>query len=455
MIEVKLWEYKRKNTSIQLKKVNISYNFLLTFTDCLFLGNYRNLSSKTRNFHQSSFTYKKAERSQFKSVSTASSYHPQPLSSASYISSFPYYQDVISSLIPKPKPWRESNSVAPKNHGNLLEYCVLRKFDELMLNDQNDLQSFFTYKVIAGIVMIKNNDWENPTAISIGTGSKFQYENCEWAGRIVDCHAEVIARRGLIKYLFEKLVFAGASNELFRKIGVGQYELHEGIEFYLYISTPPCGDARVFCNYVPPYEGFINPSVGILRCKGMIALAAKLDDLVPHDYKYLTYSMSCSDKLLKWNVVGIQGAYLSQFLSKPIYLAGVAIGEKYDTTHLQRAMYDRIKDKVSLLPPGYRHNNPTVYEVQDSLADPVQYPQPNHSVNWYCGSEEIEVLDALNGRVLFGRCVTVNNLMYSQISKHAFFETYLWQFENDHQNQSCQMYENAKIVSTEYRVIFD
>lgn len=40
-----------------------------------------------------------------------------------------------------------------------------------------------------------------------------------------------------------------------------------------------------------------------------------------------TISMSCSDKMSKWLVLGIQGSLLSNFLDKPIYLDEIIIGK--------------------------------------------------------------------------------------------------------------------------------
>lgn len=43
-----------------------------------------------------------------------------------------------------------------------------------------------------------------------------------------------------------------------------------------------------------------------------------------------TISMSCSDKIAKWLVLGIQGSLLSNLLAKPIYLNFIVIGKYID-----------------------------------------------------------------------------------------------------------------------------
>ena len=62
-----------------------------------------------------------------------------------------------------------------------------------------------------------------------------------------------------------------------------------------------------------------------------------------------TLSLSCSDKLARWNAVGLQGALLSLLIDKPIYFQSLIIGGEcpFSKTALQRAIIQRVSDKIS------------------------------------------------------------------------------------------------------------
>lgn len=72
-------------------------------------------------------------------------------------------------------------------------------------------------------------------------------------------------------------------------------------------------------------------SVGVLRTKpGRV-------DSEP------TLSMSCSDKIARWNILGLNSALVMPFLEKPLYLKSVVTKELFDAEALERAFLGRIQ----------------------------------------------------------------------------------------------------------------
>lgn len=88
------------------------------------------------------------------------------------------------------------------------------------------------------------------------------------------------------------------------------------VRLHLYISEPPCGDASLLHNSISDdFEhwtgaksvdgGVSSKEIGITRLK-----CGRSD--IKEDQR--SESMSCSDKILKWNTLGIQGSMLDQLL---------------------------------------------------------------------------------------------------------------------------------------------
>lgn len=95
-------------------------------------------------------------------------------------------------------------------------------------------------------------------------------------------------------------------------------------------------------------------------------------------------TMSCSDKIAKWNVLGLQGSLLSQ-LMPPLYLDSIILGSLFHPEHLHRAVIGRVQPAILGLPCPYRLNTPKMALISSKEVRNTG-KAPNFSVNWTEGN---------------------------------------------------------------------
>ncbi|ESO10942.1 hypothetical protein HELRODRAFT_167455 [Helobdella robusta] len=303
-------------------------------------------------------------------------------------------------------------------------------------------------KVLAGFIMTKDNN-SNPKLVSLASGTKcINGEFISNNGRAInDCHAEILARRGLKNFLFQQLnLFFSCETDnddvIFdvHSSGFGCV-LKPSVKFHLYVSTSTCGDARIFSpheqkksleesadeatsSWVPAQSQAKKLARGILRTKiesgeGTIPVTSHESGVQSWDgilQGERLLIMSCSDKVARWNVLGCQGSLLSHFVL-PIYLTSITFGSLFNREHSSRALYDRLTS-IGALPEGFQLKKP----ILGTICNPEQrrpIKAPNFAVVWYAGlTEPMEVINTNTGKLQ-------NTSEHSSVSKLALFEKFL------------------------------
>ena len=294
--------------------------------------------------------------------------------------------------------------------------------DEIIDSDTGNLSS--------GAAGTNNND------AAVETPRNEEMNSPSYYGmRIRDSHAEVLARRAFRRKLTLEMK-STIAGQLSSDTSILHYDastkgaifsLADGVTIHMYTSSTPCGNSCLkkfskmtkekFNTCLGPDEWpkeIHEPIPAHSLHLGNFALLVKRDysstkfpnlekDLahipkkqrkwpanvsddwcppgtsVPHLGKGSIHT--CSDKICRWNYLGLQGSFLSSLLERPIYMDSLTVGRKFTKVIAQRAVCCRAA--CGDTKKSKRKREESEDEIETAIAEPSVY-KLNHPA--ICGT---------------------------------------------------------------------
>ncbi|KAK3608690.1 hypothetical protein CHS0354_034094 [Potamilus streckersoni] len=272
------------------------------------------------------------------------------------------------------------------------------------------------------VFLVKRGESE-AEIVALGSGNVcLSGEMLKTNGRtLIDCYAVTIARRALLKYFHKELKSYLEGSKVLSIFEETEqpdhFRLKPYVTIHLFLSQPPPGDYRECLDFTYASrnqkqerlieEGAHFPALsdelpGWFSVKNEEGVVNPVEeDQIPQQNLHDIESgqelcvMSCSDKLLQWNVLGLQGSLFSNFL-EPVYLKSVILGNRFDHGHLARALCCRLYEVINeSLPPSYHLNHPCLTTVSFQVQEEGNLT--HFSINWSHGDQLVELVDGFSG----------------------------------------------------------
>ncbi|XP_032410168.1 adenosine deaminase domain-containing protein 1 [Xiphophorus hellerii] len=318
-----------------------------------------------------------------------------------------------TSDVPPPLPVKEDASISDRNPSrafyerkssvNLqIPHAVKDQLSKL-LNNHPEFSS--CGETTAAFIVKTSTGCE---VVALGTGNFNTKVSSN--GRVVhDSHAVVTARRSLMRYLYRHLLMYFSKNanltakSIFtHNINSKLLSLKSGITLHLYVNQLPKGAAQI------PTKLRLNPfSITTWQVNSEISLHLSVEGKVFSVFSSTLdnsasemVSMSTTDKITQWQVLGYQGALLSHFI-EPVYVQSILVGDSGCTEirGMEMSVNQRVEGITSLLPMFYCMMRPHISLVPSVVTSDTG-SQLTCGINWCEGDGSVEVVDGLEGKTI-------------------------------------------------------